>query len=76
MAVGDVASARLAEIAARFGCPVETFLAAPDGVLDLLETEELLTLWSTIRQSQVRQRILDFVRCQAGGRMSAPEAAE
>lgn len=75
MAVDDRASARLAEIAALLGCPVEKFFAHGDDAFDIGMTYELLSLWSTIRQPQVRQRILEAVRSETGRNGAPPGAA-
>lgn len=76
MAVDDRARARLAEIAALLGCPVEKFFGPSDDVFDVGMTYELLSLWSTIRQPQIRQRILETVRRETGQDGAAREAAE
>ncbi|MEL6063018.1 MULTISPECIES: hypothetical protein [unclassified Methylobacterium] len=76
MAVDDRFSARLAEIARLLGCPVESFFGRDEDVFDVGATYELLSLWCTIRQPLVRQRILETIRRELGRDGAAPEAAE
>lgn len=76
MAVEDRAAARLTEIAALLGCPVEKFFAPDHIAVEADMTRELLSLWSAIRQPQIRQRILDAVRRETRRDAVAAEAAE
>ena len=76
MAVEDSSAGRLVEIAALLGCPVESFYAPGEDAFTIGMTSELLSLWSTIRQPEVRQRILEIVRHETGRHVVAPEAAE
>ncbi|MBP1179755.1 hypothetical protein [Methylobacterium sp. PvR107] len=67
MAASDSAARRLGEIAAVIGCRVEVFYL-PDGEApESGMTCELLHLWNTVTEPQVRQRILNRVRLEALG---------
>ncbi|MCJ2065558.1 hypothetical protein MKK63_23020 [Methylobacterium sp. J-088] len=76
MAVEDSSARRLVEIAALLGCPVDSFYAPGEDAFGVGMTCELLSLWSTIRHPEVRQRILEVLRHETERDVVAPEAAE
>jgi hypothetical protein len=73
MAYEDRAAARLREIAAVVGCPIEAFYLPRDA--DSVMTEELLRLWNATTDTQARQRILNTARREAASEVGMPEAA-
>lgn len=76
MAIDVRAVARLREIAAVIGCPVEAFYG-PDGeAVDLGMTHELFHLWHAIQDPKARQRVLNSARREALGDAVPATAAE
>ena len=67
MAVDDRGAKRLDEIAAVMGCQVEVFYLPDSEAHEAGMTCELLHLWNTVTEPQVRQRILNRVRLEALG---------
>ncbi len=76
MAIDVRAVARLREIAAVVGCPVEAFYAPDGDACELCMTSELFRLWQAIHEPQARQRILNSARREALGEAIHAEAAE
>jgi hypothetical protein len=73
MATEDDAAARLREIAAAVGCPIEAFYS-PAGLADdhePLMTYELFRLWDGLVDQQARARVLGFIRQEAADRVAA-----
>ncbi|MEE7447938.1 hypothetical protein MRF4_08930 [Methylobacterium radiotolerans] len=76
MAVDVRAGARLREIAAVLGCPVEAFYAPDGAACDAGMTSELFRLWHAIQEPQGRQRVLNSARREVYGGATVAKAAE
>jgi hypothetical protein len=76
MAIDIRADARLREIAAVMGCPVEWFYASEGEAGDATMTYELLCLWHAIQEPQGRERVLKSARHEAQRETQGTKAAE
>ncbi|MEE7506010.1 hypothetical protein ACLBXO_29795 [Methylobacterium sp. C33D] len=76
MAIDVGVGARLREIAAVVGCPVEAFYGLDGDTSDAGMTRELFRLWHAIREPQARERVLDSARREARGEVVHAKAAE